>query len=82
MVSSTGTSLGKTMSVFTDEQLDSLERTYGRVRHPVWIRDRSDRCVYRNPSACRDDCRLKSSMVFDIMDHRGAVVGTLTTVIN
>ena len=82
MVSSTGTPLGRMMSVFTDEQLASLERTYGRVRHPVWVRDFTDRCVYRNPPASRQTCPPEAPLVFDIVDHNGAVVGTLATVVN
>ena len=82
MVSSTGTPLGRMMSVFTDEQLASLERTYGRVRHPVWVRDFADRCVYRNPPASRQPCPPEAPLVFDIVDHNGTVVGTLATVVN
>ncbi len=82
MVSSTGTPLSRVMSAFTDEQLASLERTYGRARHPVWVRDFADRCVYRNPPASREAPTPEISLIFEIVDHNGTVVGTLATVVN
>ena len=82
MVSSVGTPLGRFVSFFTEEQLASLARTYGAVRHPVWVSDSADRCVYRNTSASRISRPSDAILIFDIVDHKGEVVGTLATVIN
>ncbi len=65
--------------VFDREQLASLARTYGGVPRPVWIRDSADRCVYQNPSAARTSLSTKGAVSFDILDHRGRIVGTLAT---
>lgn len=80
MVSSVGTP--QIAPAFTDEQLASLARTYSRVRYPVWVRDFADRCVYRNPPASRSAHPTDDALVFDIVDHNGSVIGTLTTVVN
>lgn len=82
MVSSAGTPFGEMISVFTDEQLDSLARTYSCVRDPVWVRDFADRCVYQNAPASRMSRSSDATLVFDIIDHNGTVVGTLATVVN
>jgi hypothetical protein len=82
MVSSVGTPLGQMAPVFTDEQVASLARTYGRVRHPVWVSDFADRCVYRNAPAAQMNRPADTALVFDIEDHNGRVVGTLATVVN
>lgn len=83
MVSSTGTPLGTLRPVFTDEQLASLARTCGAAHAPVWVCDFHNRCVYQNTPAARV-ARVtgETAAVFEIMDHRGNVVGTLTTMVN
>jgi hypothetical protein len=82
MVSSTGTHLGEMMAAFTDDQLASLARTCSCVRHPIWVQDLSDRCVYRNAPADPAACPSDDALVFDILDHNGNVVGTLATIVN
>ena len=67
-------------SVLSEGQLASLARTYDGASSPVWVYDRSARCVYRNRSAKCLRCHPASRLRFEIVDHGGGVVGHLATV--
>ena len=81
MVSFVGTPFSQAVSAFTDEQIASLARTYGGVSHPVWVTDFQDRCVYRNTPATRNKHLTNGALSFDILDHKGRVIGRLKTIV-
>jgi len=65
--------------VFSDRQLASLARMYDKASSPIWVYDLSARCVYRNRSAQRTHSGAASRLTFEIVDHKGRVVGHLAT---
>ncbi len=78
--SAASTTVAESRSVLSDDQLARLARTYDRVSSPIWVYDRSSRCIYRNFSAKRTGRVAASRLTFEILDHNGRTVGHLATV--
>jgi len=67
--------------LLSEDRLRSLARTYNRVDSPVWIDNLQGECIYSNSPAERFT-RRDRLLLFDIVDHRGRVIGRLRTIPN
>ena len=64
--------------VLTTEHIDSIAQTYDDSGQPVWVHDLWMRCVYRNRRSMEAFSGDSETLVSEIVDHAGRVVGHLT----